>query len=154
MGTGHMFACKETKNTAESLKVCICKYAQAASESVQVCIKARSKVFARLSSEKGQLEMQAAQPLFLLLSCRPMDRLLAELIIFKNSKFLSGWLRARSHETLLTLLRCRVAAIFVATSLFFLSCSLYPHFLEQREALFSLKRKCPMLQGLWKSLKT
>lgn len=119
MGTGHMFACKETKNTAESLKVCICKYAQAASESVQVCIKARSKAFTRLSSEKGQLEKQAAQPLFLLLSCRSMDGLLAELIIFKNSKFLSGWLRARSHETLLTLLRCRVAAIFVATSLFF-----------------------------------
>lgn len=52
MGTGHTCACKETKNTAKSLKVCICKYAQAVSESVQVCIKARSKVLAYFS-DKG-----------------------------------------------------------------------------------------------------
>lgn len=53
MGTGHMCACKETKNTAKRLKVCIWKYAQAVSESVQACIKAQSKVLAHLSSEKG-----------------------------------------------------------------------------------------------------
>lgn len=63
--------------------------------------------------------MQAVQPLFLLLSCRSMDRLLAELVILKNSKFLPGWLRAGAHETPLTPLRCHVAAIFLATSLGF-----------------------------------
>lgn len=53
MGTGHMCACKETKNTAKNLKVCICKYVQAVSESVQVCIKTQGEVLAHLSSEKG-----------------------------------------------------------------------------------------------------
>lgn len=51
MGTGHMCACKETKITATSLKVCICKYVQAVSESVQVCTKAEH--ISNVPSEKG-----------------------------------------------------------------------------------------------------